>query len=74
MKVDIAIPDLPRQVGNAATLGEPAIGSSSGFRAGVNELSRQVAFVGMLDSATAAAGIPGASAKSRWNLFRKKNT
>ncbi len=38
MKVDVAIPDLPRQVGNAATLGEPAIASSSGFRAGVNEI------------------------------------
>ncbi|HUN42572.1 MAG TPA: hypothetical protein VMU81_19945 [Acetobacteraceae bacterium] len=74
MKVDIAIPDLPRQVGNAATLGEPAMGSSSGFRAGVNELSRQVAFVGMLDSAMAAGGSPGASGKNRRSLFRKKNT
>ena len=52
MKVDVAIPDLPRQVGNAATLGEPAMAQSSGFRAGVIELARQVAFVGLLDSAS----------------------
>jgi len=73
MKVDIAIPDLPRQVGSAATLGEPAMTSSSGFRAGVNELSRQVAFVGLLDSALAAAGASGSDKRRRWNLFAKKN-
>jgi len=73
MKVDIAIPDLPRQVGSAATLGEPAMTTSSGFRAGVNELSRQVAFVGLLDSALAAAGASGSGKRGRWNLFAKKN-
>ncbi len=72
MKVDLTIPDLPRQVGNAATLGEPAMATSSGFRAGVNELSRQVAFVGLLDSAAAAAaGGPASGARRRWNPFRK---
>lgn len=71
MKVDLVIPDLPRQVGNAATLGEPAVTSSSGFRSGVNELSRQVAFVGMLDSAFAAAINASAGKRRRWGLFRK---
>ena len=72
MKVDIAVPDLPRQVGNAATLGEPAMTSSSGFRAGVNELARQVAFVGLLDSAQAAVGAPVSGSRSGWSLFRRK--
>ncbi len=73
MKVDIAIPDLPRQVGNAATLGEPAIASSNGFRAGVNEIARQVAFVGLLDSGSAAAtGGAAAGARRSWNPFRRK--
>ena len=72
MKVDIAIPDLPRQVGHAATMGEPAITSSSGFRAGVNEIARQVAFVGLLDSASAAAtGGPASGARRSWNPFRR---
>jgi pilus assembly protein CpaE len=73
MKVDIAIPDLPRQVGNAATLGEPAMATSSGFRAGVNEIARQVAFVGLLDSAVAAAGGPAPGKRRGWNPFRRKS-
>jgi pilus assembly protein CpaE len=73
MKVDLAIPDLPRQVGHAATMGEPAMVSSSGFRAGVNELSRQVAFVGLLDSASAeATGGPASGSRRSWNPFRRK--
>jgi pilus assembly protein CpaE len=70
MKVDLAIPDLPRQVGTAATLGEPAMASSGGFRAAVVELARQVAFVGLLDSATTAASDPATAARRRWNPFR----
>jgi pilus assembly protein CpaE len=51
MKVDVAIPDLPRQVGNAATLGEPVMATSSGFRNGIVEIVRQVASVRLLDGA-----------------------
>jgi pilus assembly protein CpaE len=49
MKVDVAIPDLPRQVGNAATLGEPVMVTSSGFRNGIIDIVRQVASVRLLD-------------------------
>ncbi len=52
-KVDIVIPDLPRQIGAAATMGEPAIMSSSSLRSAIVELARQVAFAGLLDSAGA---------------------
>jgi pilus assembly protein CpaE len=73
MKVDVAIPDLPRQLGNAATLGEPAIATSNGFRAGVNEISRQVAFVGLLDSASETASSGSTSgARRSWNPFRRR--
>ncbi len=73
MKVDVAIPDLPRQLGNAATLGEPAIATSNGFRAGVNEISRQVAFVGLLDSASETASSGSSSgARRSWNPFRRR--
>jgi pilus assembly protein CpaE len=71
LKVDIAIPDLPRQVGNAATLGEPAMASSSGFRAGIIELARQVGFAGLMDSVIGELGTAGAGKRKRWNLFRK---
>ena len=55
MKVDVVIPDLPRQVGNAATLGEPAMASSSGFRTGILELARQV---GVRRGCSTAAPMP----------------
>ena len=70
MKVDVAIPDLPKQLGQAATLGEPAIVSSSGFRTGMLELARQVAFLGLLDSSGGAATSTTAHDKRRgWRLF-----
>jgi pilus assembly protein CpaE len=49
-KVDIIIPDLPRHIGSAATMGEPAINSSSSLRGAIVELARLVAFTGLLDS------------------------
>jgi pilus assembly protein CpaE len=70
MKVDIAIPDLPRQVGTAATLGEPAMASSSGFRTGVLELARQVGFVGLMESQVAA--LEAAAKRRRWSLPWRK--
>ena len=76
MKVDVAIPDLPRQVGNAATLGEPAMVHSGGFRTGILELTRQVAGQRLLDSASdAAAAAAAASAKQSrlfWRLLRRQ--
>ncbi len=71
MKVDIAIPDLPRQLGNAATMGEPAMTSSNAFRSRIVELARQVAFIRMLDSLPDAA-LGSAGRKRRpWHWFRR---
>jgi pilus assembly protein CpaE len=70
IKVDVAIPDLPRQMNQAAILGEPAITSSSSFRTAMLELARQVAFLGVLDSSAGSA--PHAASRgrpSRWRLF-----
>jgi pilus assembly protein CpaE len=70
MKVDVAIPDLAKQLGQAATLGEPAIVSSSGFRTGMLELARQVAFLGLLDSSGGAPTSTTAHDKRRrWRPF-----
>ena len=63
MKVDVAIPDLPRQVGNAATLGEPAMATSAGFRTGVIELTRQVGGQRLLDTASDAGAAAAASTR-----------
>jgi pilus assembly protein CpaE len=50
-RIDVAIPNLPRQVSNAANLGEPAITHHGGFRAAIADLARQAAPVRMLDAA-----------------------
>ena len=75
MKVDVAIPDQPRQVGNAATLGEAAMRSSAGFRAGIQELARQVAGVRILDAEASQASQRSASGRVRgrslWSSRRK---
>ena len=74
VKVDVAIPDQPRQVAAAATMGELAMNSSSGFRSGILELARHVAFVGLLD-ATAGTGPVKVEAvvQHAWSLFRRKS-
>ena len=74
MKVDVAIPDQPRQVGNAATLGEAAMKSSAGVRAGIQELARQVAGVRILDAVTGQQSRRKAGARpERKGWFSKRS-
>jgi pilus assembly protein CpaE len=54
--IDIVIPDLPRQVSAAVTLGEPAAMRSSVFRNGIIELARQVGPLRLLDTPATASG------------------
>jgi pilus assembly protein CpaE len=74
MKVDVAIPDQPRQVAAAATMGELAMTSSSGFRSGILELARHVAFVGLLDATAGTGPVKEAAVVQRaWRLFRRRS-
>ncbi len=54
-KVDIAIPDLPRVVETAATMGEAIAAHRNAFRRAIAELARLTGSVQLLDAATAAA-------------------
>lgn len=72
MKVDVAIQDMPRQLGNAATLGEPAINTSSGLRSAIVELARQVASQRLLDAASDALRDAEGAQKKRWPWFRRR--
>jgi pilus assembly protein CpaE len=73
IKVDVAIPDLPRQVGQAATMGEPAVMSSPVFRNAIVELAKQIGFTSMADGAIAAPGDAVSGAPRRWwHLGRRK--
>ena len=55
MPPDVVIPDLPKVVGHAAHMGEPAMQVRGGFRNAILQLAREVAFVRLLDSGTATA-------------------
>jgi pilus assembly protein CpaE len=74
VKVDVVIPDMPRQVGVAATMGEMAMASRGGFRDGVLELAGRVAFVRLLDSAAGATPSKTSErAPSRWRIFGRSS-
>lgn len=68
MKPDVVIPDLPRLVGTAASLGEPAVVKHGAFRDGIIALAREVAFVRLLDSSVGgkAAGLLEPDRHRRW--------
>ena len=72
MKVDIAIPDQPRQVGNAATLGEAAMKSSAGVRLAMQELARQVAGTRILDDGANPSSRRGGGRIKRAGWFSSK--
>jgi pilus assembly protein CpaE len=66
IKVDVVIPDLPRQIGPAATMGEPAVMSSPGFRNAIVELAKQIGFASMPDQAAATPGDAAHRPRGRW--------
>ncbi len=51
VKLDVVIPDLPRQMGRAASFGQPAAGLRGEFRTGIHALAREVAFVKLPEAA-----------------------
>jgi pilus assembly protein CpaE len=66
IKVDVVIPDLPRQVGSAATMGEPAVTTSAGFRTAIVELAKQIGFISMPDATGATPGDAASGRRSQW--------
>lgn len=71
--VDMVIPDLPRQIGNAATLGEPAAAARGAFRNAMMELARQVDAVGLLDVASSDATVADGATKPKWFSFGRRS-
>jgi pilus assembly protein CpaE len=64
MKPDIIIPNMPKVVGHAANMGEPAMAPRGGFRTGMLALAREVAFVQLLDNERHGKG--SASGRGGW--------
>ena len=69
--VDIAIPNLPRQLGASAILGELAVERYSGFRAAIAELARQAAPVRLLDGASLPLEADGGRV-GLWQRLRRR--
>jgi pilus assembly protein CpaE len=63
--IDLVIPDLPRQVGHAVTMGDPAAAQSGAFRAAIVGLAAQVGALG-----TAAAGGKPSGLRALFGLGR----
>jgi pilus assembly protein CpaE len=74
VKVEVVIPDQPRQVAAAATMGELAMIAKGGFRNGILDLARHVSFVGLHDATLGTGAVRRDSGGGRrWNPFRRKS-
>jgi pilus assembly protein CpaE len=69
VKVDVVIPDLPKQLNESASFGEPAMTARGPFRQAIIELSREVGFVGNRDE-TGAASTPGGALGGIFKMLR----
>ncbi len=56
LKVEVVIPDMPRLVENAASIGQASADGRNPFSRAIAELARQTAYVRVLDSPLAMAG------------------
>lgn len=71
MKVDVVVPDQPRQIAAAATMGELAVIAKGGFRTGILDIARHVSFLGLGDSVTGLrTGRKEDDTWHFWHLFR----
>ncbi len=68
--VDIVIPDLPKQIGQAATLGKPAATMRGPFQAAIKELSAQIAGSRLMDGAEEEVQLTAKKGKLR--LFGRR--
>jgi len=55
VKIDVMIPDIPKQLNESASFGEPAVTQRGPFRQAIIDLSREIGFVGGRDEAAAPA-------------------
>src|ERR1700761_1835229 len=55
VKIDVVIPDIPKQLNESASFGEPAMNARGAFRQAVIDLSREIGFAGNRDETGAAS-------------------
>ena len=69
LKIDVAIPDLPRVVADAVNLGEPAAAARSPLRTAIMEITTLCAASGLLDQGKRSSDGAEAPVKRGWRLF-----
>ncbi len=68
VKIDVVIPDMPKQLNESASFGEPAIVARGPFRQGVVDLAREIGFVGSREETGAATAVQTSAISG---LFKK---
>lgn len=63
VKIDVSIPDIPKQLNESASFGEPAVAAKGPFRQAISDLSREIGFVASRDG-DGTAVIPGSGSIS----------
>lgn len=69
VKIDITIPDMPKQLNESASFGEPAVTLKGPFRQAITELAREIGFVANRDEEGGAAVGVGNSAGGVFKLL-----
>lgn len=67
VKVDIVIPDMPKQINESASFGEPAVATGGPLRNAIIELAREVGFVAGREE----SGVGGAATATLGGLLSK---
>ncbi len=69
LRIDVAIPDLPRRIGKAATMGAPLTAMRGPFQSAIADLAREVAAVRALAMPSEQAAEPTRATSRHWSLF-----
>ena len=59
LKIHITIPDMPKQLNESASFGEPAVTNKGPFRQAVLDLAREIGFVANRDEIEGSLALPG---------------
>jgi len=70
VKIDVVIPDMPKQMNESASFGEPAVGERGPFRQAIIDLSREIGFVSGRDDASPSAQSESSATSAMASMFR----
>lgn len=69
VKIDVVIPDIPKQLNESASFGDPAVASSGPFRQAIIDLSREIGFVGGREDGGAVGSAASGGVTGLFKMF-----